>query len=133
LEPARPQPSREPAPVPVVPNGRVRRSDAVLMVEMQERLQVLAERAIGLTESLVRLRATQRPRVAAQAGAAPRLSERQIAILRMIADGKDNAEIAHELNFALGTIKLHVREILDTLGCPTRAAAAARAVRLKLI
>ena len=61
------------------------------------------------------------------------LSEREVTILRLIAEGRDNDEIAMELHFGLGTIKLHVRDILDKLGVPTRAAAAARAVRLGLI
>lgn len=103
------------------------------MIVMHERLRLLGERAAGVTQALLRLRAMQLSRVSASAGTipVPSLTKREVAILRMIADGKDNAEIAHELHFALGTIKLHVREILETLECPTRAAAAVRAVRLK--
>jgi DNA-binding CsgD family transcriptional regulator len=105
------------------------------MIVMHERLRLLGERAAGVTQALLRLRATQRARVTTNAGAIPLplLTKREIAILRMIADGKDNAAIATELHFALGTIKLHVREILDTMESPTRAAAAVRAVRLKLL
>lgn len=105
------------------------------MMVMHERLRVLGERAAGVTQALLRLRATQRarPTTSARPIPVPFLTKREIAILRMIADGKDNAEIATELHFALGTIKLHVREILDTMESPTRAAAAVRAVRLKLL
>jgi DNA-binding NarL/FixJ family response regulator len=63
----------------------------------------------------------------------PALTDRELAILQLIAEGRANDEIAVALHFGLGTIKLHVREILDKLGVPTRAAAAARAVRLGLI
>ncbi len=61
------------------------------------------------------------------------LTARERVILRLIADGHDNVAIADALHFSLGTIKAHVRAILDTLESPTRAAAAARAIRLGLI
>jgi DNA-binding NarL/FixJ family response regulator len=61
------------------------------------------------------------------------LTSRERLILRLIADGHDNVAIAQTLHFSLGTIKAHVRAILDTLKSPTRAAAAARAIRLGLI
>lgn len=69
------------------------------------------------------------------AAPAPRhaLTKRERLILRLIADGADNVEIAATLHFSLGTIKADVRAILETLKSPTRAAAAARAVRLGLI
>jgi DNA-binding NarL/FixJ family response regulator len=63
----------------------------------------------------------------------PVLSERERQILRLIAAGRENTEIADELHFALGTIKMHVREILAKLDATSRTEAAVRAVRLKLI
>ena len=42
---------------------------------------------------------------------------------------RENAEIAEELHFGIGTIKLHVREILQKLGASTRTEAAVLAVR----
>jgi DNA-binding NarL/FixJ family response regulator len=71
--------------------------------------------------------------LAAAAPLAHGLTARERRILRLIADGHDNDAIAETLHFSLGTIKAHVRAILDTLKSPTRAAAAARAVRLGLI
>ncbi len=64
---------------------------------------------------------------------APPLTSREYDILRLIAAGRENAEIAVELHFALGTIKVHVRDILAKLGSSSRTEAAVRAVRLRLI
>ncbi len=61
------------------------------------------------------------------------LSSRECEILRLIAKGHDNTEIAHELHFALGTIKMHVRDILAKLDATSRTEAAVRAVRLRVI
>jgi ATP/maltotriose-dependent transcriptional regulator MalT len=64
---------------------------------------------------------------------APVLSHRERDILRLIAAGRENTEIASELHFALGTIKMHVRDILAKLESSSRTEAAVRAVRLELI
>jgi NarL family two-component system response regulator LiaR len=61
------------------------------------------------------------------------LTARECEILRLIAKGLDNTEIAHELHFALGTIKMHVRDILAKLDATSRTEAAVRAVRLRVI
>ncbi|HZO92751.1 MAG TPA: LuxR C-terminal-related transcriptional regulator [Candidatus Baltobacteraceae bacterium] len=61
------------------------------------------------------------------------LVERELAILRLIAEGQDNVEIARALHFSLGTIKAHVRTILCKLETTSRTAAAVRAVRFGLI
>lgn len=104
------------------------------MLEMHDRLALMGTSVAGLTQKIQRLREISFVRVPPDEPMPRRsLTQREITILRMIADGKDNAEIANELHFGLGTIKLHVREILETLECPTRAAAAVRAVRLRLI
>jgi DNA-binding NarL/FixJ family response regulator len=71
--------------------------------------------------------------VAPRAANVPALTDRELRILRMMADGADNGEIAIALNFGLGTIKMHVREILSKLGTSSRTVAAVRAVRAGLI
>jgi DNA-binding NarL/FixJ family response regulator len=63
----------------------------------------------------------------------PLLTQRELAILRLIAEGHDNARIARMLHFGHGTIKLHVRAILQKLETTSRTAAAVRGVRLGLI
>ena len=101
---------------------------------METQLRLFDDRARDLTATLDAFRrAYDARRERREPPAAIALSDRELTILRLIAEGRDNDEIATALHFGLGTIKLHVRDILDKLGVPTRAAAAARAVRLGLI
>ena len=57
------------------------------------------------------------------------LSDREIEVLRLIADGMENAEIADALNISPRTAKNHVSNILAKLGLPSRVQAAVYAVR----
>src|SRR6202011_3215233 len=43
------------------------------------------------------------------------LTPRELDVLRLIADGVGNAEIAERLHMGLGTVKGHVRDILEKL------------------
>ncbi|MGP6158696.1 MAG: response regulator [Vulcanimicrobiaceae bacterium] len=61
------------------------------------------------------------------------LTERETEILRMIADGKSNAEIASALFIGLGTVKGHIRDILEKLAAADRTQAAVVALRRGLI
>ncbi|HEY6235085.1 MAG TPA: LuxR C-terminal-related transcriptional regulator [Candidatus Elarobacter sp.] len=106
---------------------------SVALIRMQARLVELAARMEQTSKALAEVRAMSRARSARRPSDVPHLTARERQILRLIAEGKDNAQIGHELHFALGTIKLHVRQILEALDCPTRAAAAVRAVRLGLV
>jgi two-component system NarL family response regulator len=72
-------------------------------------------------------------RVAEQRGDAPRLTERELEVLRLVAKGMANKEIAAELVIAENTVKNHVRNILEKLELRTRTEAAMFAVREKLI
>lgn len=70
------------------------------------------------------------------AGAAPRsgpLSEREREVLRLVADGLGDAEIARRLIVSPHTVHRHVANIRTKLGQPSRAAAAAYAAREGLI
>lgn len=49
---------------------------------------------------------------------------REIDVLRLMATGLCNKAIASELNIGCGTVKTHVKALLDKLGAPTRTAAA---------
>jgi DNA-binding NarL/FixJ family response regulator len=61
------------------------------------------------------------------------LSPREREILRRIADGQTNQEIAADLNLSIRTVNNHVTDILEKLGQPSRAAAVAVAIRHGLI
>jgi DNA-binding NarL/FixJ family response regulator len=54
-------------------------------------------------------------------------------ILRLLAEGASNSEIANELFMSEATVKRKVRQIFATLGVQTRAQAAAEAVRRGLV
>jgi DNA-binding NarL/FixJ family response regulator len=61
------------------------------------------------------------------------LSERESEVLRLLAEGKDNAEIAAELFVSVATVKNTVSAILNKLGATNRLQAAIKAVRSGLI
>ena len=63
----------------------------------------------------------------------PVLSGREREILKLIAEGCSNQEIAHQLYLSLGTVKSYVRMILNKLSVDDRVQAAAIAVRQGLI
>ena len=63
----------------------------------------------------------------------PVLSGREREILKLIAQGCSNQEIAHQLYLSLGTVKSYVRMILNKLSVDDRVQAAAIAVRQGLI
>jgi DNA-binding NarL/FixJ family response regulator len=61
------------------------------------------------------------------------LTPRETEVLRMIADGHGNVEIAAALYLGLGTVKAHVRDILQKLAAADRTQAAVVALRRGLI
>jgi two-component system, NarL family, response regulator len=61
--------------------------------------------------------------------AAPHLTERELEILRLVAEGKANKEIAAVLGVTEGTVKSHVSSITAKLGVSGRTEAALEAVR----
>jgi DNA-binding NarL/FixJ family response regulator len=63
------------------------------------------------------------------AGTAMGLSRREVEVLRLVAQGESNAAIAAQLHLSEHTVKRHIQNVLAKLGLPTRAAAAAHAVR----
>jgi LuxR family maltose regulon positive regulatory protein len=72
-------------------------------------------------------------RAAAPPGLAEPLTERELEVLRLLAAGRSNQRIAHELVVALDTVKKHVTHVLGKLGATNRTEAAARARQLGLI
>jgi len=64
---------------------------------------------------------------------APRLTEREMQVLKLIARGMNNRDIAKELFISENTVKNHVRNILEKLQIHSRMEAVMVAVREKLI
>jgi DNA-binding NarL/FixJ family response regulator len=60
-------------------------------------------------------------------------SEREIAILRLLAGGYSNREIGRSLFLAEGTVKNHVSTILGKLGTRDRTRAVLKAITLRVI
>ena len=61
------------------------------------------------------------------------LSPRQIDVLKLIANGQSNKQIAYELGLTEGTVKLHVTAILKLLNVYNRTGAVAAATHLGLL
>jgi NarL family two-component system response regulator LiaR len=61
------------------------------------------------------------------------LTERETDVLRLLAQGKSNKEIAYALNIGEQTVKTHVSRILDKLEMPSRTLAALYAIRIGLV
>jgi DNA-binding NarL/FixJ family response regulator len=61
------------------------------------------------------------------------LSARQVVILRFLAQGRDIGDIAHELGYAVSTIKKEVHLAIRHCGARNRAHAVAVAIRAGLI
>ncbi|MGH2369015.1 MAG: tetratricopeptide repeat protein, partial [Chloroflexota bacterium] len=98
-------------------------------------------RTAELAAVVARLHAALTEPPADEAGAAPPpqqplvepLSERELEVLRLLAEGRSNPEIAQELIIAVGTVKTHVHNICGKLGASTRGRAVARARELSLL
>jgi len=61
------------------------------------------------------------------------MSERELEILRLLADGLSNREIAERLVISVGTTKSHVHHILEKVGSDSRLQAVAKARELGLL
>ena len=84
------------------------------------------------SSSIHDLRATStQPEIADQIRA--ELSDREIEVLKLIANGKDNAVIAAELHISPKTVKNHISNILMKLQIDNRIQAAVYAVRSGIV
>src|SRR5690606_11192758 len=63
----------------------------------------------------------------------PRLTDRELDVLRLLARSLPNRAIATELGIAENTVKNHVRSILEKLGLRSRVAALVHALREGLV
>ena len=81
---------------------------------------------------LQRVRATS-SQPDAEAAIRSELSEREIEVLKLIANGKDNADIAGDLHISPKTVKNHISNILMKLQIENRIQAAVYAVRSGIV
>ena len=58
------------------------------------------------------------------------ITPREVEVLRLLAQGRTNPQIAQELAVSRGTVKIHVQNIIAKLGVSDRTQAAVRAIEL---
>ena len=68
-----------------------------------------------------------------QAAPTDTFNEREVSILRLLAGGYSNKEIARAVFLSEGTVKNYVSEILDKLGTRDRTRAVLKAITLRII
>jgi DNA-binding NarL/FixJ family response regulator len=107
---------------------------------IQDLMQGIRAAAVGesLISPHIATKVLQRIRAAGthEQGAATiraELSDREIEVLKLIANGKDNANIASELHISPKTVKNHISNILMKLQIDNRIQAAVYAVRSGIV
>lgn len=68
-----------------------------------------------------------------EANSEKKLTPREIEILKLMAEGKTNKEIAFELKRSVQTVKTHIKNIFRKLRAADRAQAVAKGLRTHLI
>jgi len=89
-----------------------------------------AIRRVSLGETYLPARIVQK---VAEGLRKPELSPREIEVLQCVAAGKSNKEIGVQLYIAEGTVKTHVKSVLEKLGAPGRTAAIRESVHRGLV
>lgn len=102
----------------------LKRSSPALLVEAV-RAAVAGDTLISPQITVRLLRHLTRPIAAPGQDSSPSLTDREVEIVRVLAQGKTNAEIATDLFIAPGTVKNHVAAIQHKLGTRNRVGIAA--------
>jgi DNA-binding NarL/FixJ family response regulator len=90
----------------------------------------VAFQQLGAAPDLARLEALTRP---GKAGAAGRLTQRELQVLRLVAAGATNRAVANELSISERTVERHLANIFTKLQVPSRTAATAYAYEHRLL
>jgi DNA-binding CsgD family transcriptional regulator len=72
------------------------------------------------------------PELLTEEGLATHLTPREIDVLRLMAEGQRNGDIARQLFVSEGTVKFHVKNVLRKMQASNRADASARYLRMTL-
>ena len=105
------------------------------MAKLENRLSRLSDlqgRKLKLDRKLLKDRAAGKLRDYISSGRIPegtKLTEREVEVLRLIAKGSSNADIADRLSLSDGTVRNHVSAILSKLGVSDRTQAAVIAIQ----
>jgi DNA-binding NarL/FixJ family response regulator len=107
---------------------------------VEQILAAIRSAAAGESHLSPRIAADILERVRADPGGPPlppearaELTERESEVLRLIAEGKENAQIAEQLFISIQTVKNHVSNILAKLEVENRVQAAVQAVQRRLL
>jgi len=95
--------------------------EIALVAEAEEADVVVSERVI----------ATAAPATVPREGAA--LTPRELDVLRLVAQGLGNKEIAADLDLSTHTVKYHLASVLAKLGVRSRTEAVSRGIRTGLL
>ncbi|CAH0226081.1 HTH-type transcriptional regulator MalT [Pseudomonas koreensis] len=108
--------------------------DALLKIHadwMRGQLQALSCNAVS--QQLLTHFPTAAPRPSVENSTTEQLSSRELAVLRLIAQGCSNQEISEQLFISLHTVKTHASHINSKLGVERRTQAVARAKELGVL
>jgi DNA-binding NarL/FixJ family response regulator len=113
---------------------------AYLLKDLPAQELVHAVRAVAAGQTILQpaaarrlVGALSRQTPAPSADAGERLTDRELEVLRLMADGKRNRDIAAALVVSEATVKTHVNNIFAKLGCRDRAEAIVRAMERGLV
>jgi LuxR family maltose regulon positive regulatory protein len=127
------------------PGGYVRRfvDDGDGVARLLPQVRTVAPAFVdGLASALAEARGAARPQEGGRGGAVSwdrdgrpveALTAREVEVLRLMASGASNAEIAAGLTVSVGTAKWHVGHVLAKLGAASRTQALVRAQQLGLV
>jgi len=101
--------------------------------ELFEALEAVARGEVALTRAVAARVLRELGHPGADDRAPEALTEREIDVLRLVAQGASNPQIAEDLHITVNTVKVHLRNILSKLQLDNRTQAAAYAVQSGLI
>ena len=114
-------------------SSQVIRAERGAVLSRESSAAQIANAVRAVTAGLLVFDATLMPRPEAGGDIAAELTPREIQVLRLLAEGLVNREIAERLNISEHTIKFHIGSILGKLQASSRTEAVTRGLRAGLI